>query len=420
MSDDRASSTPPPPPPGPPPLSGKKKLLFSLMALALVSVVTLGLAEIMLRVFSPQDMTGTWRVFGERGYLLNRSQGTARHQLGDRAVRYRFTAPHRRGAPARPGVPRVLVLGDSLTFGILLEEADTYVQLLQTFSDRDFGPDAYQFLNGAGGGWGTSEYLAYLEDFGDQIAPDLLIIYISSDDIGRSMRRKLYRVVDPETLELEALSLTHQHSGKKKLKRFLNALPIYQWSLEHCHLLQFARRLFLIRTGHLVNDVDLTDNRRTLGSVVVPGSWDLQVTAEEAVTLGHALFRRIIHWCRERNVPLLLTTTGWHFYALEITPEKLAEMETVEPTIAFMHRAPDLFAREGVPYHDITPEVLAATGGRPEEFIIPGDSHPDEEGSRLIALHSWAWLGEEIRKLREAPAVPAPALEAAAPPLESR
>ena len=69
------------------------------------------------------------------------SGGTARHQFGDRIAHYRFNDYHLRGAPVDFGRRRILALGDSYTFGWLLEEDKTYVARLSRACEADYGEE---------------------------------------------------------------------------------------------------------------------------------------------------------------------------------------------------------------------------------------------------------------------------------------
>lgn len=367
-------------------MTRRKHLFFFIVMIFFSAIVALLSAEIMVRLFSPQNLSGSWRIYSERGYLLNKSGGNTRHQLGDRIVLYRFNSYHLRGGPIKENIPRVLVLGDSYTFGWLLKEEDTFVNKLQVYADRAFGNDAIQFLNGGGGGWGISDYLAFLEEFGEKILPKIVIVFLNTDDIGRSIKSQLYTIKDLESLELESRNLSERISSIKKI---VNTSPFYQRLLENSHLLQFLRTTYLrfnngtIFEGHSENKPN---------GVVLPRSEDIQVSAIYSQTLGQALFRRINQWCETHGAQLLITTTGWHF-----TNAQKPNNKKYDPTIQFMQKANYIFKNEGIPYKDITPEVTMAMEGHPENFVIAVDGHPNEKGSEVIAKHSWSWLYSNIR-----------------------
>src|SRR2546421_40244 len=96
--------------------SRMRRFLFRLTALVLGLVVAFALAEIGVRIFDPQDLSGTWREITPRGIMANKAAGTSTHQFGSRRVTYQFNEHHLRGGPIGDGKVRVLCLGDSFTF----------------------------------------------------------------------------------------------------------------------------------------------------------------------------------------------------------------------------------------------------------------------------------------------------------------
>lgn len=130
--------------------------LSNAVVLAVGVALAVGIAEAATRLFVPQKMSGSWYVIGPQGTYINKSSGLAAHAVGDRVVSYRFNSKHQRNdEEPNPGAARVLVLGDSFTFGTGLMVENTYVGLLQRDVDAKFGKGRIQLLNaGVGGGQG--------------------------------------------------------------------------------------------------------------------------------------------------------------------------------------------------------------------------------------------------------------------------
>jgi lysophospholipase L1-like esterase len=348
----------------------QKKIQFwgSISLIIFSFTLSLLLADGLIRIFLPQPLSGTWRVLSDSGYLINKSGNTVRHQLGNRVVQYRFNDFHLRGGPIQPQIPKILVVGDSYTFGWLLAEHDTYAYHLQKYINRDLGKETFQVLNGGAGGWGTLDYLAFIEEFGKKINPAIIVVFLNADDIGRSIKGG-----------------TQKEVKLSKLKSFVNSLPFYEWLLENSHLVQFLRNIILGQAQ--------APSVQNKSSIPIPGSYDLQISQEEATNLGQTLFHRLKAWCDKHEVRLFVLTTGWHFKS-EQEQEKY-----IEPTRAFMMKAEEIFQKENIPYHDITPEVLLTINGQLEDFVIPGDGHPNERGSKLIADRAWLWLAPHLKKM---------------------
>ena len=346
-----------------------RKLAQKALLLCVSLAASLFLAELVVSVVKPQDLSGSWGEQTERGLIVNKSAGGARHQFGGRVVYYSFTAPHLR-APAPSASVKVLVLGDSYTFGYLLGDNDTPVSLLQARLDEKFGPGIFSLLNAAVGGWGAGDYVAFVEDFGEQISPDIILVLLNTDDIGRALRSPLWDYSPADG------RLTRVNPPRRRLKVLLNGLPGYQWLLEHSHLVQLLRN----QAERLRREPSGTVPRpESLG----PGSEKDSEAARRGKALGAALFRRLGAWCRERNVKLLVATTGWH---------KPPYADSSEPTKAFMSGAESLFSGLSVPFSDPSADLRRRMGGDSDKYIIHGDGHPNEAGAALIADYAFPFL----------------------------
>lgn len=365
-------------PPSPPPLS--KRIIFAAATVFLSVLVVAILSELLIRIFAPQDLSGSWTEISDWGYYINKSDAEVRHQFGKRVLRYRFNDLHLRGGEIAAHIPKILVLGDSYTFGFLLPEKDTFVQQLQARADVDFGSGSLQFLNGGIVGGSTATNLAFLEQFGEQIKPQGVLVFLNTDDIGRSIKNQLYVLQKANSLDL------HLHKNRLKIgkyKRLVNHLPFYQWLLEHSHLVQFLRVRFLVYFQERHGDARFEE-------MIIPASNELQIQPDFARAYGHALFRRMQKWCSAHGAKLLVLTTGFHF---------LQKENPTEPTVAFMSQADEIFRHEAIPFKDISPAVERVVEGNLDSFIIPADGHPNASANRLIAELAWSWLKPQVFRI---------------------
>ena len=74
---------------------------------------------------------------------------------------------------------KILILGDSFTFGYRLKDKDTYVSKLQNLFPK------YYFINSSSPNWGLSDYVRYIENYCQTFDTKKVIIFINTDDIGR-------------------------------------------------------------------------------------------------------------------------------------------------------------------------------------------------------------------------------------------
>lgn len=108
------------------------------------SILTLLFGEFLVRVILPQDRMVTWIEMHPDGFVMNQSGGTAFQELGERKAEYRFNKERLRGGKIQDSKVNILAIGDSFTFGLLLNEEDTYIQQLQQKANQMF-PDSVQF-----------------------------------------------------------------------------------------------------------------------------------------------------------------------------------------------------------------------------------------------------------------------------------
>ena len=192
------------------------------------------LCEGIVRVLAPQDLSGCWWVYTRDGLFTNKSEGTAFHQLGARRVEYHFAPPHLReldsdSPPASGPSRKVLVVGDSYTFGWRLADRATYVRRLEDHVNaaRPGNSPRFHFLDAAAGGWGAVDYTVYLRDYLPHIHPDYVLIFVNTDDIGRAMKSPL--------ISFEG-KLAFRQGPPHRLKALVISSPFYSYLLEHSQL----------------------------------------------------------------------------------------------------------------------------------------------------------------------------------------
>lgn len=326
----------------------------------------------------PIDITGVPTDISSRGYTLNPSHGTGRHQVANRVTYYQYYFPHLRDTPIDSQAVPILVLGDSFTFGWLLSANNTYLYHLQKFTDQAFGQHNYQFLNAATGGWGTADYLAYLEEFGEQINPKMIIVFLNTDDIGRSFKRNIY-VLDPKH---PRILTNHFHPvPNEKIKRWIYDSSLFKQSM----LLHFLRYEFSTLINRHTNQLV---NVAKTGYYTIPVSQDLQASKTESINLGDALFNRLNDWCKSHQAKLVVITTGFNaFYPANAQ----------DPTYYFMTDAARYFYANKIAYKENAADLKSAVAGK--NIQLPNDQHPNEEGAFIIAKISWPFIKNQIANL---------------------
>lgn len=334
-------------------------------ALLLVSVlVALLIGEVAVRFIMPQNLSGSWRVVHPSGLLMNKSQGEARHQFGDVVVHYRFGENGSRllASPPAPGGGKILVLGDSFTFGWLLEDEATFANALQ----KQF--PGKTVINAAAGGWGTADYAKYIELFCSKIGPNEIYIFLNTDDIGRAYRSTLFRLAEDGRL------IPGPPAPPGGLKQRLNGIAGYQWLIEHSHLVALVRSVFLSQA------VEAARQAPAGAPAPLPGSemGDAKQLSD-AVSLGNALFARIARDSAACGSKVTVFYTGWADLA--------KARQSTEPTMRFLVKAGEdrLFEANGMRFFDLSgTAAMKATYADRARYTIPVDGHPNARGAAAI------------------------------------
>ena len=178
----------------------RQKLLLlagSLLASVLV-------AELVLRTLRPgmhsisvvqfkedliQNFTdGSWR---------NRPHFRARFVQEEYDIQVRINSLGLRGAECSvakpPGTFRILVLGDSFTFGYGVREEESYAQVLERLLNRQAGATRYEVLNAGVIGFNTFSEWHYLKKTGMAFQPDLVLVgFVAGTYMGGSSGSDLY------------------------------------------------------------------------------------------------------------------------------------------------------------------------------------------------------------------------------------
>ena len=219
-----------------------KNSMIKKFSLVLASLIfSFVLMEIFLINFFPQDLTGSFRTYDKNGLLLNAKNKTApAFHRGREVANYTFGEFHNRKYDLKEDDSKILVLGDSFTFGWFLRDEDTFIYKL------DKKINNFSFINSASGGWGTSDQLKYLMNFCKTINPKYTLLMMNTYDLDRSINSNLFF--------LEKNSIIEGNNKTSKLKIFLEKSTIYNFSIKNFHIINLLKSVYLNNDKFIVND----------------------------------------------------------------------------------------------------------------------------------------------------------------------
>ncbi|MBU1862081.1 MAG: SGNH/GDSL hydrolase family protein [Candidatus Omnitrophica bacterium] len=206
-----------------------KKIIYSLVIMVVVTCLTLCLAEIIVRIFSPKHDKMQCVVPDQKyGYFMKKNFSEHyRYPGSDHQITIQTNRWGLRGTDydasrlSNPAVTKVLLLGDSYTFGYGVNREDTFAYKLETLLNAS--GNAFLVINAGVGGWGTLQEITYAKDHFRVFKPDIIVFTFCRND--------------PK----DDLKFSHNlYGGEKGLMRF----PGKQFFRHHSHLYDFLFRVF--------------------------------------------------------------------------------------------------------------------------------------------------------------------------------
>lgn len=227
-----------------------KSWIGNLALVAAATLVGLLLAEGALRVtghrliFPQMFVEDPHTVFrlkpGANVRTINAGFFDYEYTVNDRGLRSSgdVTVPSASGGSRK----RVLFVGDSFTFGVGVNDSETYPARVGARL-RDWCDFPVETLNAGVGGFGTSHELSFLQHYGWRFDPDVVVVgFLTSDPEDNSLNG-LHRMVGDRLVEIPAserpgwgLIQAHKH------------VPGYTWLVAHSTLFNWTRQ----RIGNLV------------------------------------------------------------------------------------------------------------------------------------------------------------------------
>jgi lysophospholipase L1-like esterase len=177
----------------------RRRWLLPLLAIALGSVLALGTAEMMTRVYLygagalwPPTMEGL-RQIGVSGMIRTSPDLDIQYELKPnlRGVRYKKVHVTTNSAGWRdreypvekpPGTFRTAVIGDSFTMADGIEIEDVYHSLLEERLNAQGGSRRYEFINFGVAGYQLPQYVAVIAKRALAYHPDLILVGFSTND----------------------------------------------------------------------------------------------------------------------------------------------------------------------------------------------------------------------------------------------
>jgi len=241
------------------------RLLLVVFATAIGLLLSEGAGRVVERIRC-RELTGGWQVraadygwgnrpgaggWGQRclkGAVESRAYTRInRHGLRDRELPYERTTAY-----------RILVLGDSFTLGMAVDQDQTFPKLLERRLNGAAPPGTHvEVLNAGVSAWGTDNELLYYRTEGWRYRPDLVVLaFDTTNDVFENTRRlvassafwpdKPYFALDDGHLRLHHFPLPSPHPVRRALTEVLAALERHSAAFRAASALAVFQRFLLL------------------------------------------------------------------------------------------------------------------------------------------------------------------------------
>ena len=325
-----------------------KKNLLVLSSL----IITFILIEFFLIFFFPQNLTGSFRTYGKNGLLLNVKNKTVPvYHLGRKITDYEFGEFHNRKYKLKKVKDKILILGDSFTFGWLLKNEDTFVYKLNENIAN------FSFINAAAGGWGTSDQLRYLMDYCNTIKPKYVIVFLNAFDYERSQVSNLFKIKNDKIIE--------GSNNISPLKKKLEKSKIYNFSIKNIHTFNILKEFYLTGKISLRNNVTILDNYR-------PSFFynDIAGIAKHQF-FYKKLFLKFKEEVKICNSKMIIVNLGWYDYNKPSTDKKRFFKEHID------------FFNKNFNFLDLNND-LTEIHNNYSKYHLKGDMHPNKLANKYL------------------------------------
>ena len=348
----------------------KNNLFISFITIIILFLIS----ESFVRFFFPQDLQRFW-VYHEPKYGLPINKKNHKHNLHrfkSHKATYTFGKYHNRVTIKNfdnSNNPKVLVLGDSTTFGWLIDDENTFVHKLQK---ENLG---YNFINVGVGGWGTAHYTLFTELFCEQIKPEKIFVFLNTDDFYRGFVSGHYKDINGDLIKS-----FRGYNDLQAPSKFDEKIPLYKFLKSNSHLFMLIRNVVYNK----INEPYYNPWSKERYWARPNGEFDIDYS-KKVSEFNKKIFLKLKDISEKCNSNLHLLNFMWSNYTF---------MQNTNPNKFFLESAKDFFKENNFNYFENS-EKMSDLYNDPMKYIIKIDFHPNKDGVELI----YQSLREEVNKI---------------------
>ena len=347
----------------------KKTLIINIAVFIIALILILFLLEISLRLFFPQDLN-YFKLDETLGYKGIPNMKTAFRipefstivKLNEKGLR-----DYNHEYENNLGKYRILVLGDSMTFGYGVENNEAYPNVLENFLNEK--ESKYEIINAGVTGWNTAQELAFLETEGLNYNPNMVLLGIMSNDIPTNYLDKNIFLLENGKLVKNYPS--YKFSLIQRVKNFLSS---------HSHLYNFIKTKTGLKTR--VTKEKEEEKERVIKTAL--GIWDN--TIDEAKEKTFLLLKEMKTVLDERGISLVVVIIPIKEHIDEKKLQKMLKTYSIGEEInisKYRLSVSDYLKSENIQYIDLFDPMKKLN--KNNDFYYDYDGHLNKEGQTIVA-----------------------------------
>jgi len=362
-------------------LTVKKNLKSKIRSAGLITIITILFTEVASRFLFPQPISGSWQILQKSGLVTNRGEGKALHShFSTPTIEYKFdkffSRIHSERINSLPETScKILVLGDSFTFGWLVSDKELFINKLEVSLNSPHKQPStsrarsIHFINVAKGGWGLADFSAYIDDYKEIIPSsfDAIAIFVNSDDANRAVKSDLYIHAKKGLIRAPATADTQKFVKEIIQNSIINNL--YQFLLERYNIVRLIRSLALYKTPLRANTIS---SQPLSSSDSIHAEWLQSDSSKEEKSLINSLIKKISVNAKSIGIPVFFTYIG------SASPKSLHGIN---------REYIGQWGSDQLRLHDI-PHDFSLISNAPvydSRGVIKGDGHPNDIGHSEIS-----------------------------------
>lgn len=285
------------------PATGKIKSLVRIVLTVAISVlIGLVIAEVAVRLLSPHRLRTPFAIDDPNLLYRNEAGVSGRHSFPTQ-FDYSFSIDSKgcRGTEVNwqkpPGIRRIVCVGDSFTWGVGVEDEQTYPAQLQQLLNSDLaGSEAAQtqVVNAGVMGWGVCQYYIWGRAEGLRFQPDVMVLGMFEDDWTSSLLG-LIAADDQGMLTTQQKEL----SALVKQRQILRWFPFFRWVMTHSQLANLVRDKLRSRVTWPPRTREFVEDKGQ-------GHVDATEKSRKALALTQLIIQDLNQRCRQADCKLLV------------------------------------------------------------------------------------------------------------------